>query len=193
MHNASLYYILFISTIIITFADDLINLKKTMTNKNEEMRLAMCESALALLNSNSMYTTKNALVKRMKQTFPMNDERRQRVYIKTAIQDLLDGGFVHEDGSLIKITDKGRESILQGGYTKAAERETNYKKAATKDRRLSLYVNIAALAVTAISETANLLITERNNLLLMAVSSAVCFIAGVLSSLLWSNLRRMQK
>lgn len=164
-----------------------------MTNKNEETRLALCESVLAVLNGNSMYTTKDVLVRRIKQAFPMNDECRQRVYIKSAIQDLMDGGFVHEEGSLIKITDKGRTAFLQGGYAKTTKEEADNRNAEKKDRRLSLYVNIAALAVAAIGETANLLMTERNNLPLMAVSSAICFIAGVLSNLLWSNLRRKQK
>lgn len=162
-------------------------------NTSNDLRLAMCESILTVLNDNSMYTTKGALVKKIKQTFPMNDERRQLVYIKTAIQDLADGGFIHEDGSLIKITEKGRSAILQGGYAKAAREEVDDMKAETKDRQLSLYINIAALAVAAISETANLLIAERNSILLMSVSSAICFIAGALSSLLWSSLRRTQK
>ena len=164
-----------------------------MTNKNEETRLALCESVLAVLDGNSMYTTKGALVKRMKQLFPMNDERRQRVYIKTAIQDLMDSGFVQEEGYLIKITDKGRIAFLHGGYAKTTKEESDNKRIETKDKRISLYLNVAALVVTAISETANLLIAEKNSVLLMAVSSAICFIAGVLSNLLWSNLRKRQK
>lgn len=156
-------------------------------NRNEEKRLALCESALRVLLT-YRYTTQNKFRWEMKKLHPMNNEVLFNAWLLTIRADLKEGGLIEEDGCLVKLTSKGRAAAENGGYKAWIEGEYKAHKRRKRLPFLSFLTDASMLIVSIIG-----LLTQERIFTCDATPFVLSFIAGVATNGLWHSLKRRRK
>lgn len=156
-------------------------------NKNEEKRLALCESALRVLQI-SRYTTQNKFRWEMKKLHPMNNEVLFNAWMLTVRADLKEDGLIEEDGCLVKLTSKGRKVAEGKGY-KAFMADTESDE--RRKKRLS-YITVLIDASMLIVSIAGLFV-EKHLFASATMPALFSFIIGVAIGRLWYILRKKRK
>lgn len=155
-----------------------------MTNKNEETRLALCESALRVLLI-SRYTTQSKFRREMEKLHPMNNEKLFNVWMHTVRTDLKEDGLIEEEGSLIKLTSKGRTVAKRRGYKTFLADMVSEEKRKKRLSYITVLTDASMLIVSIVG-----LFAEKHLFTSAAVPALFCFIIGVAIGRLWYILRK---
>lgn len=158
-------------------------------NTNNDLRLTMCESALAVLDSKARYTTMLFFRACIKGLHPMNGDTLQNVWIKSVVKDLSEDGLIETDGSLVKITMKGRRVIYNGGYRKMQEREMNKD---IRDAYVLLLTSISTICTLFATIFSSIEATKGNTAYTIVAVSMSLVLGGTITSL-WRNRHAIRR
>lgn len=151
------------------------------------MRLAMCESALRVLLI-SRYTTQSKFRQEMKKLHPMNNEALFNVWMLTVRADLKEDGLIEEEGSLVKLTSKGRTVAEGGGYKTFVNNQRDESKQKKRLPYLSVWINASMLIVSIAGLLAETFMS--GNVIAFSILS---FTTGVAADRLWYTRKRKRK
>ena len=120
--------------------------------KKSNLRVSAIDYTLQFLHDAGRGVREQYLRDTIKREFPMTDEREQRLWLMSLLEDMKATGAISIIGSVVMITDKGREIVEAGGMEQYRRMECPQKKHETLSlvfAAVSTFCSVAGLLLSA--------------------------------------------